>query len=199
MKIVNRLKNLTVFDRLDAVKAAMDAGLWADAARLSEDLMVELNTIAYPKPSPGATTDDMRKLNEELLKPDPSDALQRPRAITPEELNAVRAWVNSNNVICEPLNTCMGFGFGVKFWLGDTIRAYGETYREREAILYINSDHLRTGRTATSSTPPSYATRRTCFEVGWEALSPFTHNPKNERLLEQFGFDPLKERDYYNY
>lgn len=123
--------------------------------------------------------DDLRKLHDEVWEKTsgPRPMWVESRKIENEELLAIVRWAKDNDGICEPINACMGFGFGVRLWEPPTQPGLSPDF-----VLTVTSKHLELK-----------------FEEGWRVLSLMTHNDRNEHLLKHFFDIPLQPKSHYEY
>jgi hypothetical protein len=136
--------------------------------------------------------EDLKKLDKEINEYVKSEAMANMsrtmhtityreirRIITDSEWKGIKKVVEKYNLICDPHNAEMGFGFGIAIYDGPP--AIG---LEPEFLIEISNSHFGT---------------ESRFNEGWRILSPLSHNKKNEEKLKLYGFDPLKDKDYYDY
>ena len=97
------------------------------------------------------------------------------RKLTTDEWEFIRGAAPA--FVVEPTNACMGFNFGLNIYA--TPVAPGAP---PEHVLSITGAH--------------FGTR---FAESWAKMSPLSHNPSNEARLKLYGFETLRERDYYDY
>ncbi len=111
-------------------------------------------------------------------KPYKYDVYIRTRSLTLEE------WEHFLEIaplfVVEPHNAECGFNFGIRLWHP------ANNIEKPEPIFSISGEYL----------PESMGQR---FESAWHALSPLSHNPKNEAMLLRHGFNPLQEKGSYDY
>lgn len=118
------------------------------------------------------------------------------RQLEVHELDAVKRAVVEHGLIVEPINACMGFGFGIRIYKGTPAHWPGMD-PEKEYLCCITSRHLCFDRAEHS--PFSENDKDRSFALGWRLLSPLSHSEANVDLLQQFGFDKPKDRDFYDY
>lgn len=109
--------------------------------------------------------------------------MQEKRKLTAEELEHLKTVAHSHEFIVEPHNGLMGFGFGLTFHSLGCFPGVPPT-----PIFCVNSTHL-----------PEYSGNGRHFDLGWETLSPLSHNPVNAQLLGYYGFEGLREKERYDY
>lgn len=89
--------------------------------------------------------------------------------------------------IVEPVNACMGFNFGLNFYVP----------LEKEAEEFALGHGIKlTAEPIFAITGAHFDTR---FAETWVKLSPLSHNKENEEKLQKYGFEPLREEGYYDY
>lgn len=104
------------------------------------------------------------------------------RKLTKAEFDRLQIIAQSHEFVIEPHNGNMGFGFALTFYEQPAYPGM-----PIKPIFTINSTHL-----------PQYAGGPS-FELGWEILSPFSHNPKNKSLVLLHGLPNLLEKNCYDY
>lgn len=104
------------------------------------------------------------------------------RKLAPEEFARLEDIAKKHHFVMAPHNGNMGFGFGVTIYALSTFPGV-----PAQPLLTVETAHL-----------PQYSGGPK-FDLGWEILSPMSHNPDNERLLKFHGFPELREKSYYDY
>jgi hypothetical protein len=105
------------------------------------------------------------------------------RQLTTDEFSRLKRIAGSHEFIVEPHGGQFGFGFGLSFY-------------QPPANPGVPADDRVF--TIVGKQVPGYSGGPS-FKLGWETLSPLSHNPANEDLLKFYGFDGLREASHYDY
>jgi len=106
------------------------------------------------------------------------------RKLTETEWDRVRFLIDEEGYLT--MMAVMGFGFTCGMLVMEHPEpVYPGVPLEPKLVLALESGHL-----------PQEEDR---FEAGWRAFSPFTHNARNARWLEQYGMEKPQPKGHYEY
>jgi hypothetical protein len=137
--------------------------------------------------------DFLRKLNEEIwhffqdeFRPNlsgnriPYTASRKKRKMSQDEFERFKLSVVGLVVV--PHNAGMGFNFGITVYDHSPVSGIPL----QEPLITVEGGHLPEGMNPR-------------FAGAWEALSPLSHNPENEKFLAYYGLEPLQNQGHYAY
>lgn len=99
------------------------------------------------------------------------------RTLTAEELAAV--FQGARDGVCEVCNAVMGFGIGLHVYRVPEQPGVGLTHRVTITNKHINN--------------------KARFADGWELFYPVVSDGENQRRMEYFELEPLRDAHYYDY
>jgi hypothetical protein len=105
------------------------------------------------------------------------------RKLIRQEFKRLERLIRTHELPCLPGSGVFGFGFSL------TVCSHSESPGVKpEALIVLTGKHL-----------PSCLFGEADWNTTWAAFLPFTHSPRNRELLAFYGFDPPREREYYEY
>lgn len=104
---------------------------------------------------------------------------QEKRELSDEERERLFAIIEKHELVVAVHNACMGFGVGMAVY--DTPQYPGV---EPRLCVDVTMKHLRDDMR---------------FDEGWNVFFPFVSSEENQRLMAYYGFQPLRDKSYYDY
>lgn len=105
------------------------------------------------------------------------------RSLTRQEFRRLTRLIRAHELPCLPGSGTFGFGFSL------TVCGHSASPGVKpDALITITGKHL-----------PAALSGGNGWDGIWSAFEPFTHSPRNCEILAFYGFDPPRERGYYEY
>lgn len=110
--------------------------------------------------------------------------LTEKRNLTRQEYKRLERLIRAHELPCLPGGGTFGFGFSL------TVCGHSASPGVKpDAIIAITGKQLPA--VLFGSSPSN--------DEIWAAFEPFTHSPRNREILSHYGFEPPRERGYYEY
>lgn len=106
------------------------------------------------------------------------------RRLTLAEWKKLSKLVESEGLVCEMTNACMGFGFGVRLHHSPSYPGL-----KPEFLLCVTTDHFE----------DKTKTRSSDYDREWARFEKLVYAPKNIELLVFHGLGMPKSKTYYDY
>lgn len=101
------------------------------------------------------------------------------REITAEEFFAVMDAIEEHNLVCTVRNAEMGFGVALDIFIPQSYPGTPPVH-----VFVITNHHFG---------------ERARFEDGWKEFFPLVSTEENQRKMAFCGFEPLRDKGYYDY